>query len=1376
MRCPCCHRRLLPGAACDRHVTEVAPAGDVADVGDIGSWDQGGPAIAGFAVEQLLGRGGFARVYRARRLDDGVLTAIKLAHARRDERLGREALWLGRIGPPAAPRLWSLGALPDGRPFLVMEYLGTDSLAQRLAARERAHAHAAELAPVFAALCQAVAALHRAGVVHRDLKPENLLFRPAGEVAVIDYGIATTAAGSEPAPRSAAAPMATLTRPDETLGTPAYMAPEQWTGAAVDARTDVYALGVILFEMLTGRPPFVGTPAAVRHGHVLGRCPAPSSLAEVDPAVDAVVLRCLAKEPAGRFGSADEVAAALCGAVAGAVARAAAQVLLTRPIAAASAPEVPALRPTVLLAFDVAGDTPAVMELARRHDAVLAVREGATHVLVWPWASSLARAMQSATRLFAAALEGREVVGPGVVHVDEVATRQRGARVRVLGPALADPSWRRAPAGSTGLVLSPAAAAHAGEGMTVPVAGGFARLAPGAAPVLLPIDPGALPLRGRDALLDELLALVRTCVQDRRPLLATLLGEVGMGKTRALDALARALRSLEQPRVIYLRARQEAPDALVDALARVALGLAPGQTRGTAGLGLAPGQTSGTPAPTPAPAERPAATPDDALARAWSEAAGAPDAAGLWALAYHLGTAGAGTPGVARVLAAPGALRQATASALARLLVHAAAAHGLVLLVDDVHWADHAALDALELGTMAEAGAGLVVISSARPAFGPLRPRWGDRASQPWSHTLAPLDRASARALVGDLLRPVEFVPQPVADRMHALAGGVPLYLVELGQALRESGAIRQQPGTHGYYLAADELLRAADTSVFARLAERLVASVPAPLLPVLELCALLDEGFTAAEVHGIQRALDADAAEVADAGGAAGSPGAAGPAGGADAAVALGRLEEMGVLAPATSGHRFRHPLLAHAVAALIPGGRKRAWHVAALRHYEQHHEHGTAPARARHAAAAGATETAARIRLALGDEAHAHHRYVDAEACYSEALELLPPDHATRVHALAGRGSTRYRLQRFDDALADLRSARALAGADEARALALLLEESTVLDWCQEWISSAALAELAWPLAARLAAAEPALAAAAELATGRALYRREQLEPAIAHLSAAVRKAVAAGAQEVHIMAALLLAPALVYAGRLDEAEVIFADVIDLCRRAGDDFHRAAAHINRLVLWMKREQVDRAVADLETCMHLGRALGNAQIERGATFNLAELLHWSGQRERALDLALRARALQMRFFHEHGCLDDALLLARILCPTGDAGAREYLAWIEERCAPSQMAPSARVLLDMVRLAMADHASGSFTPAAWVELHGRAAQAALLEERVEVLVCAADVALGLDALDHAAGWLETARAVAGGSRLWAQALARLGRQDRLPEAQHREAG
>ncbi|HWN67754.1 MAG TPA: protein kinase [Haliangium sp.] len=1344
-------------------MTEVAPAGDREDAGSIGEVESnqrwGGPAVDGFAVQQLLGRGGFARVYLARRLDDGTMTAIKLAHARGDERLGREALWLARLGPPAAPRLWSHGALPDGRPFLVMEYLGTDSLARRLAARERAHAPAAEVAPVFAALCHAVGALHRAGVLHRDLKPENLLFRPGGEVAVIDYGIATAAAGPEPAlapgleaapgrlaaPRHTAEPtMATLTRPDETLGTPAYMAPEQWTGAAVDARTDVYALGVILFELLTGRPPFVGTPAAVRHGHVLGRCPAPSRLAEVDAAVDEVVLRCLAKEPAGRFGSADELGAALAQAV---DARPAA----ARPVRAPGVPASPAApeaRPTVLLALDVAGDTPRVMELARLHDAVLAVREGTTHILVWPWASSLVRAMQSAARLVTAATEGLEVMAPAVVHVDELATRQRGARVRVLGPALTDLGWRRAPAGSTGLVLSPAAAAHAGEGMTVPLAQGFARLAPGAAPVLLHIDPEALPLRGRDALLDELLGLVRTCVRERRPLLATLLGDVGMGKTRALDALARALRPLDQPRVLYLRARQEAPGALVAALVRLALGLAPG----TPGAG-APG------ADAPGAGE----TLAQALALAWSDAGGAPDGAGLWALAYHLGAAETGAPGVARVLAAPGALRQATASGLARLLVHAASAHGLVLLVDDAHWADHAALDALELGTMAEAGGGLVVISAARPAFGSLRPRWGDRAATPWSHTLAPLDEASARALVGDLLRPVEFVPRPVADRLHALTCGVPLYLVELGQALRESGAVRQQPGTHGYYLAADELLRAADTPVFARLAERLVASVPVPLLPVLELCALLDEGFTAAEVHGIQRALEADAG---------------GAAGGADAAVALGRLEEMGVLAPAAQGYRFRHPLLAHAVASLIPGARKRAWHVAALRHYEQHAEHGTARARARHAAAAGATEIAVRIRLALAGEAHAQHRYVDAEACYSEALELMSPDHAARVQALAGRGSTRYRLQRFDDALADLRSARALAvaGTDEARALALLLEESTVLDWCQEWCASAALAELAGPLAERLAAAQPALAAAAELATGRALYRREQLDPAIAHLSAAVHEAVAAGAQEVHIMAALLLAPALVYAGRLDEAEATFADVIDLCSRAGDDFHRAAAHINRLVLWMKREEVDRAVADLEICMHLGRALGNAQIERGATFNLAELLHWCGQRERALALALRARALQMRFFHEHRFHDDALLLARILCPSGDAAAHEHLAWIEERCELSQMVPSAQVLLDMVRLAMADHTSGCFTPAAWSELAERAARHALLEERVEVLVCAADVALGLDAQDHAVGWLEAARCVAGDSRLWAPTLARLGMRCALPEVQHRDAG
>ncbi len=971
-------------------MVEDATGEDATDVDAVEVPGEGFEA-AGLAAVRVLGRGGFATVYLARRLAGGALTAVKLAHARGDERLCREGMWLGRLGPPIAPALWEQGQLADGRPFLVMEFLGEDSLAQRLAARPHAHAAVAEVMPVFTSLCRAVAALHGAGVVHRDLKPENLMFRPDGEVALIDYGLATVACEVAPV-----VVLDTLTREDETLGTPTYMAPEQWTMEGVDARTDIYALGVILFELLTGRPPFVGPATAVRHGHVLGRCPAPSSLAEVSAAVDEVVLRCMAKEPAQRFGSVEELARALAAAVAVTSPQTSGQPSGQASGQAADAQAAEA-RPTVMLALDTTRDTPQVMELARLHDAVLAVREGTTHILVWPWASSLARGMQSAARLAAAAAESLDAPGPAVVHVDVLAIRQRGARMRVLGAALGDARWRQVPDGVTGVVLSPQAARHA-EGATV-LEQGFARL--GVAPVLLHIDPASLPLRGRDALLDALLEMVRMCAQGRLPLLATLLGDVGMGKTRALDALTRALRPLEGARAFYLRARQEAPGALVAALARIALGLAPSAT---------------------APVEL------AALARAWAEAGGADDAAGVWALAYHLGTATAETPGVARVLAAPGALRQATASALARLLGHAAAGASLVLLVDDAHWADHAALDALELGTMpepgtmpeagaradteaeagaradtgagaseagarADTGAGaseagaradtapeigargcLAVVVAARENFASLRPRWGDRAVKTASHTLAPLDEAAARALVGDLLRPVEFVPQSVADRLHALAGGVPLYLVELGRTLRESGAIRQQPGMHGYYLAADELLHAADTPVFARLAERLVASVPGPLLPVLELCALLDEGFAAAEVQGIQRALEAHAG-----------------AGAADAAVALARLEEMGVLAPAGTGHEFRHPLLARAVAALIPGARKRAWHAAALHYYEQHHERGTALGRARHAAAAGATGTAARLRLALGDEAHAQHRYVDAEAHYSAALE--PP-----------------------------------------------------------------------------------------------------------------------------------------------------------------------------------------------------------------------------------------------------------------------------------------------------------------------------------------------------------------------------------------------
>ncbi|HWN68127.1 MAG TPA: protein kinase, partial [Haliangium sp.] len=1080
-RCSLCHRRLVAGARCPAHPELLAAGPAHADALP--------PAIADMPVLGLLGRGGCAAVYLARRGDE--LVAIKVAHQLSDARLAREAAILRALGPPTTPRFVDEGRMPDGRPFAVMEYVGLDSLALRLAERDRACVEPAGAGRMLLALCEAIERIHAiGGVVHRDLKPENIVFRSDGRVALIDFGLARRLHEHGGAPP--------LTRAGERLGTHHYMAPEQWLGdGAVDARTDIYALGAVLFEMLTGRPPFVGNLAAVRRGHTTGRCPRPSELAAVPAALDEVVLGCLAKKPGDRYQRALDVAAAFQLALAGAGGEERGEPSAHEPLRAQA--EV------VLVALRTAAPAPQIAALLEPEDAVLACvardGEGSLHVVALPWAPSIRAGLASARRLAALARAELTPAGPIVLHVAELAVRHRRGRVRLAGGALQRPAAWCASAGPDGFWATPAAARH----LDGPVAEqadpqGFVYLDAEPPEVeLYEIDPWSVPLRGRDELLSAALDEIRSTLARAQPLLWTLEGAEGLGKTQALHALARLLRSEHEAAVFYVRARAtRGPHGVLGSLCRLALGLPEG------------------------PVDVPA------LVAAWGELGCAPSPAGVAALAVLLGAPAPGpAPGQAGpVQAAPGALRQAAAAALAQALVHRARLGPLVILLDDAHWADPATLDALERATMEGVGAPLVVCASARPALFTLRPRWGDRSAASRRVALAPLDAAATRALLGDLLRPVEFVPAPVVERLHGLAGGIPLYVVELARMVRASGAIRRHRGLDGYYIAADELLAGGDAPMAARLARRALAGVPAPLVPLAELCALVGaaEELSEADARGIQAALRvqlhglAPAARAAqpappsaepdtasdtmtenERGTAHGAPpdtvsstapdtapdGALGALCELDISIGLVRLERHGVLLAGSQGYRLRHPMLARALVAAIPAARRWRLHAAVLAHGRRAAMGGERLAY--HAAQAGDGALAAALHLEQAEDARARHDYVAAEDHYTRALTHASPASAVGEAAISGRGRVRYRLQRFGDALADLRRARALAEArgDEHACVSLLLEEATVLDWCHAHVEAEPVAAEAAQRAGQLG--EPGLLAAADLALGR-------------------------------------------------------------------------------------------------------------------------------------------------------------------------------------------------------------------------------------------------------------------------------------------------
>lgn len=272
-----------------------------------------------YDVGVLIGSGASARVYRGRDIHDERPVAIKVL---RPELAGnrlfrssfrRETRSSAVLCHPAIASIYDTGwdevdTGATGRvrvPFIVMEYVAGQSLRELLRTRAITVGEALhyELG-VLSALEDA----HRAGIVHRDIKPANVMIDDQGAVKVVDFGIS----------RIVGRPDATLTRAQALLGTPSYLSPEQARGEAVDTRSDLYSAGCLLFELLSGRPPFVGDdPVSVLYRHVHEE---PARVSTANPALDAVIARSLAKSPGERFQDARSFSDALLAAAIGAIA------------------------------------------------------------------------------------------------------------------------------------------------------------------------------------------------------------------------------------------------------------------------------------------------------------------------------------------------------------------------------------------------------------------------------------------------------------------------------------------------------------------------------------------------------------------------------------------------------------------------------------------------------------------------------------------------------------------------------------------------------------------------------------------------------------------------------------------------------------------------------------------------------------------------------------------------------------------------------------------------------------------------------------------------------------------------------------------------
>ena len=276
-----------------------------------------GEILAGkYRVERVLGIGGMGVVVAAQHLALDKRVAIKFLlpeatmNAEVVARFAREARAAVKIESEHVARVIDVGALDSGSPYMVMEYLVGSDLAQRLA--EHGALSIEDAIDYLLQACEAIAEAHAAGIVHRDLKPANLFLTRRADgsslVKVLDFGISKAAAppGSQPD--------LSLTKTASVMGSPLYMAPEQMRSTrSVDARADIWALGVILYELLSGKVPFEATTMPELCAMVLTEAPAPlrDRRPETPPGLSAVIERCLQKDPAQRFGNVSDLANAL---------------------------------------------------------------------------------------------------------------------------------------------------------------------------------------------------------------------------------------------------------------------------------------------------------------------------------------------------------------------------------------------------------------------------------------------------------------------------------------------------------------------------------------------------------------------------------------------------------------------------------------------------------------------------------------------------------------------------------------------------------------------------------------------------------------------------------------------------------------------------------------------------------------------------------------------------------------------------------------------------------------------------------------------------------------------------------------------------------
>lgn len=939
----------------------------------------GGRNGARFEIREELGGGAMGRVFRAWDEELQRVVALKflrprtvMAEPRLRAALREEARAIAQLDHENIVRIfdvseWQGQPWEPWVPFLVMECLEGESLSSLLKRERLELRQALELmSPLIAGLAHA----HEHHLAHRDLKPSNVFITQKGQPKLIDFGLAHfTSSRADGMPQL------------PTAGTPPYMAPEQWKGEAQDERTDVWAAGVMLYELLTGQLPYPGENLAELRARVTSQEPvlSPRLLRpELPQALEPLLARALAKNPAERFASAIEFREALARLqetlgpwrekplVLGPQRR---QVTLVCCLLEGLSRVSPALDAESSSELEATFQR-RCSELLRRHggtlascigDQVLACfgypqaqEEGSEHAVRAGLhvAQGLARELAPQSR---GALSVRVGIHTDWVTLDELPTQAQGWTPSIQGEAPRFAAWVARQAQPGTVLLSEATwtlvsgAFEAEESGRSSYQGVF-----GAREVALhrilrerrtplrfdrPRAGGLLPLIGRDAELQQLL----TCWQETQAGQRTALllrGEAGIGKSRLIRELCQRVAS--EPQAVlraqcWAQFRTSAFYPFMEALQHF--------------FHLAPEDT-------PAQRLRQLSTQ---LAELSLPPEQTPFIAGFLSLPV---------PEVSPHLRLqPQLLKERTFEALAVLLGRMAAKHPILAIFEDLHWADPSTLELLSFLLAHTQGHRLCLVLSARPDF-PLPASWGAELRQ---LTLERLPAEHSEALVKEAAHGRALSPA-VLHRLVATTDGIPLFAEEMTRIVLERRSPESAPGPGGSLsvpITLNELLQA-----------RLDA-LPYRQKALAQLCAIVGRGFDHALLSATAGRTEAALKE--DLGGL----------------LETGLLQQQGESPPR---YQFRHALLQEAASQSLPRGARRQHHLRIAQALAEHFPNvaETQPERlAHHYTEAGDVESALRWWARAGERAAMRSANPEAVSHFTQALTLLSrlPDSPGRA-----------------------------------------------------------------------------------------------------------------------------------------------------------------------------------------------------------------------------------------------------------------------------------------------------------------------------------------------------------------------------------------